>query len=110
MEGQAIEWSDEDTRLLRTAAKIIGTYIGHEKFEQALRVSEERFRSLVENATDVIFSLSPARMLTMPRLISLWGVVPYCGASVRIINPVLLPQQTHPRTAGVKCRTRLDMP
>jgi len=53
------EWTDHDTRTLQTAAEIIGSYIEKQKFEETLRISEERFRSLVENANDIIYSLTP---------------------------------------------------
>jgi PAS domain S-box-containing protein len=53
------EWSDEDIRSLRTASEMVGIYIETKKFDEALRVSEERFRSLVENANDIIYSLTP---------------------------------------------------
>ncbi len=53
------EWSDDDIRTLRTAAEIIGIYIKNRRFEEALHVSEERFRSLVENAKDIIYSFNP---------------------------------------------------
>jgi PAS domain S-box-containing protein len=53
------EWTDDDIRTLQTAAEIIGSYIEKQKFEETLRISEERFRSLVENANDTIYSLTP---------------------------------------------------
>jgi PAS domain S-box-containing protein len=53
------EWDDEDIRTLQTASEIIGIYIEKQKFEETLRISEERFRSLVENANDIIYSLTP---------------------------------------------------
>jgi PAS domain S-box-containing protein len=53
------EWNDDDIRTLQTAAEIIGIYIEKQKFEETLRISEERFRSLVENANDIIYSLTP---------------------------------------------------
>jgi len=58
------EWSDEDIRSLRTASEMIGIYIETQRFEEALRVSEERFRSLVENANDIIYSLTPKGEIT----------------------------------------------
>jgi len=58
------EWSDEDIRSLRTASEMIGIYIETKMFEEALRVSEDRFRSLVENANDIIYSLTPRGEIT----------------------------------------------
>ena len=58
------EWSNEDISALQTASEMIGIYIERKKFDEMLRVSEERFRSLVENANDIIYSLSPKGEIT----------------------------------------------
>ncbi len=52
-------WNEEDIRLLQTASEIIGSYISRRLAADALNVSEARFRSLVENAHDVIYSMKP---------------------------------------------------
>jgi len=53
------EWTDEDIRTLRTGAEMIGIYLERQQVAEALLVSEERFRSLVENANNVIYSTTP---------------------------------------------------
>jgi PAS domain S-box-containing protein len=53
------EWDEDDIRLLQTAAEMVGTYIGRKKTDLALRESEERFRSYVEKANDIIYALKP---------------------------------------------------
>ncbi|MBD3291018.1 PAS domain S-box protein [candidate division KSB1 bacterium] len=52
-------WNKEDIRLLKTASEMIGSYISRRSAADALKVSEARFRSLVENAHDVIYSMKP---------------------------------------------------
>ena len=50
------DWGDEDIRLLQTSAEMIGGYIEHRQAEDALRESEERFRSIAQSANDAIIS------------------------------------------------------
>ncbi|MCP4634245.1 MAG: PAS domain S-box protein, partial [candidate division Zixibacteria bacterium] len=50
------EWIDEDIRALQTVAEMLGVYLKKKKVEDELKFSEERFRSLVENANDLIYS------------------------------------------------------
>ncbi len=57
-------WGDEDVRTLKTASEMLGIYLNHNRIQQALSVSEARFRGLVENADDIIFSAKPDGTLT----------------------------------------------
>jgi PAS domain S-box-containing protein len=53
------EWSKEDVSLLETASGMIGGYLSRNMALNALQESEERFRGIVENANDIIFTLTP---------------------------------------------------
>jgi PAS domain S-box-containing protein len=53
------DWNEEDIRLLQTAAEMVSIYIEGKKIDLALRESEERFRSYVEEANDIIYALTP---------------------------------------------------
>lgn len=61
---QEREWSQEDVRSLTTGAEMIGIYLERRRVAEALRISEERFRRLVENAADIIFSVDAEGRIT----------------------------------------------
>ena len=48
------EWGEDELNLLRISAEIIGSSLERERTAQELRQSEEHFRSLTENASDLI--------------------------------------------------------
>jgi PAS domain S-box-containing protein len=83
------EWNEEDIRLLQTAADIVDDYIERKRFEEVLRVSEERFRSLVENAKDIIYSLTPNGEISYlsPKFSDLLGykISDYLGKSFSLL-------------------------
>ncbi|TKJ43916.1 hypothetical protein CEE36_02020 [candidate division TA06 bacterium B3_TA06] len=63
----ARQWSNSETEAFRTAARLIGTVIDRYFEEQERRVAEEaraqseqRYRTLVETSSDIIFLLSPS--------------------------------------------------
>ncbi len=69
-------WSDEDVRLLRTAADMIGVYLERCRAEDALRESEERFRQVAEHVNEVfwILDVKNAQLLyTSPAYETIWG-------------------------------------
>ena len=53
------EWLSAEIEALRTAARTFGASIQTRQAELALATSEEKYRDLLENATDLIQSVSP---------------------------------------------------
>lgn len=51
-------WNKVDIRAMQTAAEMFGAYFVRKRVENDLRVSEERFRTIVENANDIIFQMT----------------------------------------------------
>jgi PAS domain S-box-containing protein len=88
-EKERDDTDEEDIRLLRTASEMIATFIERRRFEEALRVSEERFRSLIENVDDIIFSLNPEGRFTYlsPQFTEVTGfeVVEFIGKPVTLL-------------------------
>jgi PAS domain S-box-containing protein len=58
------DWSKEDVSLLQTASGMIGGYLSRHMALKALEESEERFRGIVENANDIVFTVSPEGVFT----------------------------------------------
>jgi PAS domain S-box-containing protein len=57
-------WDSENVFLLKTAAESIGSFIERKSSLIELKKSEEKFRSFVENANDIVYSLSPEGVFT----------------------------------------------
>jgi PAS domain S-box-containing protein len=54
---QAYAWQPDDIRLLRTAAAMVGAFIGRKRAEEALAKSEQQLRLLAENTLDGIWQM-----------------------------------------------------
>ncbi|MBI5651883.1 MAG: PAS domain S-box protein [Chloroflexi bacterium] len=58
-------WMDEDIALLKTAGEIFANVLIRERAEYAMRASEERWRTYIEHANDLIFALDATGRITL---------------------------------------------
>ena len=72
------KWLDEDVDILKTTAQIISNAFESKQAEEALRESEKKYRDLVENISDVIYSIDTDGVMTYisPAIESIFGYSP----------------------------------
>lgn len=58
------EWPAVEMDALKTAADLVGAAIQRKRFEEALGESEEKYRELVENSNEVIYTLDAGGVVT----------------------------------------------
>ena len=58
------KWLDEDVDILKTTAQIISNAFESKQAEEELRESEKKYRDLVENISDVIYSIDTDGVVT----------------------------------------------
>jgi PAS domain S-box-containing protein/putative nucleotidyltransferase with HDIG domain len=67
-------WDNGDMALLKVFAELVGNALERKRGEDFLRDSEEKYRSVVEKASDGIAILQEARIKFLnPRLAKMWG-------------------------------------
>ncbi len=67
-------WDNGDMALLRVFAELVGNALERNRREDFLRESEEKYRSVVEKASDGIAILQDAKIKFInPRLAKMWG-------------------------------------
>jgi PAS domain S-box-containing protein/putative nucleotidyltransferase with HDIG domain len=67
-------WDNGDMALLKVFAELVGNALERKRTEDFLRDSEEKFRSVVEKASDGIAVLQDAKIkFVNPRLAKMWG-------------------------------------
>jgi len=72
------KWLNEDVDILKTTAQIISNAFESKHAEEALRESEKKYRELVENISDVIYSIDTDGLMTYisPAVESIFGYSP----------------------------------